>query len=492
MPLYYSMKQLRTFVFAGVLCASTLFLFAEDKIKIQQDTQIDGSRALSVTTHKANDMIGASVQNKSGEKLGTVRDLAFEMPSGKLGYVIVASGGILGLGADFHAVPPKVFSHETTSARLLTLDMTKERWESSPKFKKDQLTGLNAHSQQIDKHFAEAGQEDLKAQAKIGDAKAEVKIKTPDINAAAKSDAKSEPLRLASDLIGKQVVTQQNEEVGKISDLLVDMKSTKVAFAIISAGTLLKPSEARYAVATQNLSMGTEKNKIMLNADRNALEKAEVFDAEKWQASGSTSGTAGIFKYEVNDATVKAEIDTDDTKKSSAEARTSIGSPKPALALINEGNRYVGEQAKDKVVQIRSEKSINGLMPNVWYVVYYDPTAALKATEVKFYNGQMVDVKRPLRLLEATSNKAEPLDRSKIKLDSDKAVETALKERVFENVKPTASQLRLERGPGGMPIWQVELWAAKANDSKDDVNLGTVTLSAEDGKVIKTDLKSER
>lgn len=466
---------------AGAMCASTL-LFAEDKTKVQQDTKISESKASSVTTHKANEMIGASVQNKSGEKLGTIRDLAFEMPSGKLAYVIVASGGILGLGADFHAVPPKAFSHETTAARVLTLDLTKEQWESSPKFKKDQLSDLNAHREQIEKHFADVGKEDLKAEAKIGDAKAEVKIKTPDLNPAAKSETKSESLRLASDLIGKQVVTQQNEDMGKVSDLLVDMKSSKVAFAIISTGTLLKPADTRYAVATQNLSMGAEKNKVVLNADRAALEKAELFDAEKWQASGTTSGTAGIFRYEVSDAMVKAEIDTDDTKKTGT----------TALSLIKEGNRYVGEQAKDKLVQIRSEKSINGLTPSVWYVVFYDPTAALKATEVKFANGQMVDVKRPLRLLEATSDRDQPLNREKIKIDSDKALSLALEQPTLKDTKPTASEMRLQRGPGGMPIWNVELWAAKANDPKDDVSLGTVTLSAEDGKVMKTDLKAEK
>jgi sporulation protein YlmC with PRC-barrel domain len=373
------MKRFKLCAFLGVLCASTLLVGAEDKIKIQQDTKVDAAKGSSVTTHKANEMIGASVQNKSDEKLGVIRDFAFEMPSGKLGYVVVASGGILGLGADFHAVPPKAFSHETTTARVLTLDMTKERWESSPKFKKDQLTTLNAHREQIEKYFADASSDDLKAEAKIGDTKAEVKVKTPDIVAGAKSDSKSESLRLATDLIGKQVVTQQNEDIGKVSDLLVDMKSSKVAFAIISTGTLLKPAETRYAVATQNLSVGTDKDKVVLNADRNTLEKAEVLELDKWQASGS----AGVFKYEVDDTAATAEIDTD--KKPSTEATASASSSgATALALVKEGNRYVGEQAKDKLVQIRSEKSVSGITPSVWYVVFYDPTAALKATEVKF------------------------------------------------------------------------------------------------------------
>src|SRR5262245_8518003 len=42
-----------------------------------------------------------------------------------------------------------------------------------------------------------------------------------------------------------------------------------------------------------------------------------------------------------------------------------------AFELAKEGNRYVGEQSKDKVVQIRSEKSVASMIPDIWYVVYY-------------------------------------------------------------------------------------------------------------------------
>ena len=44
-----------------------------------------------------------------------------------------------------------------------------------------------------------------------------------------------------------------------------------------------------------------------------------------------------------------------------------------AFALVKEGNRHVGEEARDRVVQIRSEKSVGSLVPNIWYIVYYDP-----------------------------------------------------------------------------------------------------------------------
>jgi len=478
------MKRFKIAVLTGALCAGVALTAAENK----SDSRTPNARdaAASPTTHRANDMIGSSVQTKSGDKLGTVRDFAFALPSGDLAYVIVASGGILGLGAEYHAVPPKAFSHETQNPKALTLDTTKEKWDAAPKFKKDQLPNLNAHREQLDKYFE--GSNDAKAEVKIGDAKAELKVKTPDIRAGASESMKAAALHLATDVIGKPVVAKDNEDVGKVSDLLVDMRAPSVAFAIISTGTLLKPADTRYAIATKNLSLGSEKGKVVLNANRAILNNLERFDANEWRKNKTS---AGYFKYEETDA--KTELAIDDTKKNDADATVNSSTDSAsALSLVKEGNRYVGEQAKDKIVQIRSERSVNGLKPSVWYVVFYDPTAALKATEVKFMNGKMTDVKRPLRLLEVTSDKSEPLDRNKIKLDSDDALQAALKEPALQNSKPSSSEMRLERGEAGAPIWKVQLWGAKADGSKDDVSLGTVTLSAEDGKTIRSDLKTDK
>src|SRR6476661_9807496 len=71
-----------------------------------------------------------------------------------------------------------------------------------------------------------------------------------------------------------------------------------------------------------------------------------------------------------------------------------------AFQLAKEADKHVGEDAKGKIVQIRSEKSIGSLTPNIWYVVLYDTDATAKATEVKFGAGQKLSVKRPARVLE--------------------------------------------------------------------------------------------
>ncbi len=163
-----------------------------------------------------------------------------------------------------------------------------------------------------------------------------------------------------------------------------------------------------------------------------------------------------------------------------------------AYDLIKEGNRYVGEQAKDKVVQIRSEKSIGGLEPSIWYVVYYDPTATFKSVEVKFAAGKMLDVKRPFRLLEPVTGGHRPLEYDKLKIDSDKAIKGALAEPILDKLKIEAVSAKLERWDLDVPVWKVRVWAAKLRKPTEQANLGEIIVSAEDGKVLKADVHINR
>lgn len=158
-----------------------------------------------------------------------------------------------------------------------------------------------------------------------------------------------------------------------------------------------------------------------------------------------------------------------------------------AFDLIKRGDKYVGVQSKDKVVQIRSEKSIGTLTPNIWYIVYYDPDATFKSIQVKFGAGEKMDVSHPWRILEMAGDSHEVLDQDKLKIDSDKAIKIATAQPLLENLKLKATKLKLGHSDDG-PVWRVEIWAAKLRNPEDDASVGVVTLSAKDGSIIKADL----
>lgn len=165
-----------------------------------------------------------------------------------------------------------------------------------------------------------------------------------------------------------------------------------------------------------------------------------------------------------------------------------------AFDLVKEGNRYIGEDSKDKVVQIRSDKSVAGLTPNIWYVVYYDPDATLMSVEIKFGGGKKMSVKRPTRLLEPVTGAHKQLDREKLKVDSDKALDIATQEPLLKGLTLKASRLTLERrnSDDNTPVWKVRLWAAKLKNPNANVDIGEVLIAAEDGKVLKSDLRPSK
>ena len=177
-----------------------------------------------------------------------------------------------------------------------------------------------------------------------------------------------------------------------------------------------------------------------------------------------------------------------------AGAGASRASDATAFQLIKEANRHVGEDAKDKVAEVRSEKSVGSLVPNIWYVVFYDRDATAKATEVKFAAGKKIAVKRPSRVLEFGSGSYKEMDRSKLKVDSNKAIEAAIKEPLLANLTITNTQLWLQRAgrDDDSPVWKIRLWAAKVRKPSETAEIGDLYLSGEDGKVIKNNLKIHR
>ena len=170
---------------------------------------------------------------------------------------------------------------------------------------------------------------------------------------------------------------------------------------------------------------------------------------------------------------------------SSAVSVVSAAEP-AALELIRDGNRYVGEQFKDKVVLIRSEKSVATLTPQTWLLNYRNEFTSLKGMEVKFVGGKMADV-------DSTTRGGRPFELAGLKVDSDKALNVVTNEPILKNLTLRASKMSLERtGENGVPAWHVQLWAAKLKNPVDSTSIGEIIISAEDGSVLKNDLKISR
>jgi hypothetical protein len=161
-----------------------------------------------------------------------------------------------------------------------------------------------------------------------------------------------------------------------------------------------------------------------------------------------------------------------------------------ALQLVKAGNHFVSEPARDRVLEIFSEKSIGQLTPSLWTVAYYDVDTQFRVVEVKFGAGLKLEVNRPFRPF--SRGKADDvLDLKAIKIDSDEAQKIALSQRILQPFTLKNTQLWLKRGDDGA-VWKVRLWAAKLGKSTGVAEIGDIYLSAATGKIVRADLHIDR
>jgi hypothetical protein len=161
-----------------------------------------------------------------------------------------------------------------------------------------------------------------------------------------------------------------------------------------------------------------------------------------------------------------------------------------AFQLAKEGNRFVGEPSKDKVLEIYSDKSIANLVPSVWTVVYFDADARSKVVEVKFGSGLKLDVSRPWKVF-GSGKEAEVVDFKKVKVDSNEAIKVATGLQLLSPFTLKNTQLRLAHTDDGL-VWRVRLWAAKLGKPDAIMEIGEVFISPTDGSVVRADLHIER
>jgi hypothetical protein len=162
-----------------------------------------------------------------------------------------------------------------------------------------------------------------------------------------------------------------------------------------------------------------------------------------------------------------------------------------AFQLIKTGNQFVGEPSQNKVLEIYSDKSLAGLTPSVWHVVYFDPDARGKIVEVKFGAGLKLDVKRPLKLFGGGGKEGNVFEMNKFKTDSDAALNIATSQQLLKPLTLKNTRMWLLRGDDGV-VWKVRIWAAKFSDPNATAEIGDVFISPENGKIVRADLHVEK
>jgi sporulation protein YlmC with PRC-barrel domain len=101
----------------------------------------------------------------------------------------------------------------------------------------------------------------------------------------------------ASTISGDPVVNRQGEDLGKIEDLVLDVDSGRVAYAVLSFGGFLGMGNKLFAMPWQSLELDADNHRFILDVSKERLENAPGFDKDHWPNMADRKWGATVHEY---------------------------------------------------------------------------------------------------------------------------------------------------------------------------------------------------
>jgi sporulation protein YlmC with PRC-barrel domain len=158
-----------------------------------------------------------------------------------------------------------------------------------------------------------------------------------------------------ADIIGLPVKNNKHEDLGKIDDLVIDMKNGEVRYAAIAYGGVAGIGSKLFAVPFQKMTfMFGEPNKansrhFMFDVSKEQLENSPGFDSSHWPNVADTQWGASVDKhYNFNRTTTTANPDKQQTVAYETVFRAS---KIKGMEVRNDKNEHLGS-IDDLVIEI--------------------------------------------------------------------------------------------------------------------------------------------
>lgn len=180
---------------------------------------------------KSGDLVGRTVMGDDGSNLGSISDLVIDSSSGKITHAVVASGGVLGIGADHKAVSFDSLQKSAGNDREFTL--AANEWADAKEFREDQISTLQTAGM-LDRSTSDAGT--------------------------------SNSLVLASNLDDLEIRNQEGREIGEVEDLIVQADEGRVLL-LVEVDDDIAGDDRDFVLGLDRVSLGGTDDERILSTD---------------------------------------------------------------------------------------------------------------------------------------------------------------------------------------------------------------------------------
>jgi sporulation protein YlmC with PRC-barrel domain len=101
----------------------------------------------------------------------------------------------------------------------------------------------------------------------------------------------------AETLVGNDVYNRAAEDLGTVKEIMLDMRSGRVSYAVLSFGGFLGVGNKLFAVPWEALTLDTQNKRFVLDVERDRLSGAPGFDKDKWPDMADQAWVRDLHAY---------------------------------------------------------------------------------------------------------------------------------------------------------------------------------------------------
>ena len=101
----------------------------------------------------------------------------------------------------------------------------------------------------------------------------------------------------AATLTGETVNSSNGDALGKIEAIMLDVRSGRIAYAVLSFGGFLGVGEKLFAIPWSALILDTHARSFILDISNEKLERAPGFDKDHWPTMADARWAAELHGY---------------------------------------------------------------------------------------------------------------------------------------------------------------------------------------------------
>lgn len=100
-----------------------------------------------------------------------------------------------------------------------------------------------------------------------------------------------------STITGDEVSNMQDEKLGKIHDIMIDISDGKIRYAVLTSGGFLGMGDRLFAVPWKALKHDAQNRCFVLDIDAERIKNAPGFDKDEWPNMADPSWNSSVESY---------------------------------------------------------------------------------------------------------------------------------------------------------------------------------------------------